>query len=393
MARFLEIARSGLAAVSLHPARSAATVGCLVVILAPYLTGLSVSRGVQAEAEASIRYGADLYVTGDQFGRPVPLPLEVADRIRGIDGVTAVTPRIVGVVALGKEGEPAVLVGLPPEHFPTSVTWVAGRLPGSGPIHELAVGSVLARRLRLEVGSVIPPFYRNDAGERLSKVVGVFDSDVSLWASRLVLTTLDSAAAIFNQRGLATDLLVDCRPGYAEAVRHQIHAVDLRPAGGAVARCRTTSREDLSALLPAGVIHREGIFNLFFVLLFVGGGLVVLVTAGFGLSERRREVGILKALGWQSDQVLFRAAVESTVLAAVGAGLSVVLAYLWLAAFHGYGLAGLFHGAPAGPGPVPYRMTPVPALLTMAIAYTLVATGTLYSTWRAASASPREAMR
>jgi ABC-type lipoprotein release transport system permease subunit len=43
--------------------------------------------------------------------------------------------------------------------------------------------------------------------------------------------------------------------------------------------------------------------------------------------------------------------------------------------------------------PVPFRLTPVPALLAFVLAFALVLTGTLYSSWRAALTPPREAMR
>jgi ABC-type lipoprotein release transport system permease subunit len=391
MRSFLEVAGTGLTAGFLHPIRSMATIGCLVVILTPHLTGLGVSRGVQAEAEASIRHGPDLYVSGDQFGRPAPVPLEAVGQIQKMDGVSSVTPRIVGSVTLGKAGETAVVVGLPPKHFPPEFRCVAGRFPEAASVNEFVVGAGLARRLKLEVGSVIPPFYRNDQGERLSVVVGIFDSDVSLWASTLVLTTFDSAAAIFNQHGLATDLLVNCLPGHQDAVALRVQGLVLPQSGQGTVRLRATSREDLQAMLPGGVLHREGIFNLFFVLLFVGGTLVVLVTSGFGLSERRREVGILRAIGWQTEQVLVRSSVESLALAFIGASVSFLLAYLWLAGLDGFGLASLFHGGSTEV--VPYRVTSTSFLIALAIACTVVMTGTLYSSWRAAITPPRDAMR
>jgi hypothetical protein len=46
------------------------TTACLVAVLLPYLVGLDLSRGVQDDAEAAVRFGADLYVSGEQFGRP-----------------------------------------------------------------------------------------------------------------------------------------------------------------------------------------------------------------------------------------------------------------------------------------------------------------------------------
>ena len=119
------------------------------------------------------------------------------------------------------------------------------------------------------------------------------------------------------------------------------------------------------------------------------------VTSGFGLSERRREVGILKAVGWQTDEVLLRGATESLALALMGACTSLLLAWAWLRVFNGWGVAGLFlAGVDAAPdAPVPFRLAPVPTLLALVLALTVVLTGTLYSAWRAATAAPREAMR
>jgi ABC-type lipoprotein release transport system permease subunit len=397
MQTFLEIAQTGLAAILLHPMRSGVTVAALVAVLLPYLAGLGISRGIQDEADASIRFGPDLYVTGNQFGREVPVPLAALKAIAQIDGVTDVTPRIVGGIVLGKERENAVLVGIPLEKFPPSVTCVAGRLPRSSGLNELVVGTGLAQKLKLEVGTIIPPFYHNTQGERLSKVVGIFRSDVSLWQTQLILTSFDSAAAIFNQRGLATDVLVWCRPGYQDQVRETIlDTVSLSPKDKTnPVRPLVLARQDLESFLPRGLLHREGIFTLHFLLAFAVGILVVLVTSGFGLSERRREIGILKATGWQTDEILLRGLVESFLLSLAGAALAIVLAYIWLTWLNGYWIAGVFLPA-VDVSPqftVPFRLAPVPVLLAFLISFVVIMTGTLYSTWRAATVPPRQAMR
>src|SRR5581483_6938149 len=158
--------------------------------------------------------------------------------------------------------------------------------------------------------------------------------DCPLWQASLVLTTFDTAAAIFDQEGLATDMLVWCRPGYEAEVGRGIEALSLRGAGGAV-RPRVTARQDLLALLPRGPLHREGIFNLHFVLAFAVAILVLLVTSGLGQAERRREIGILKATGWQTDEVLLRGAAESLCLTVVGVCVALLLAWVWLRVFNG----------------------------------------------------------
>ncbi len=397
MGPLVEIAYTGVIAVTLHPLRSVVTVLCLVVVLLPYLAGISISQGVQHETEIAIEHGADVHVSGLQFGRRVPLPLSVAHDLLAIDGVDQVTPRIVGNTSLGRDRVDVVIVGLPVDSFPAAVAVIDGRLPGESEAHEMVIGTELARQLRLEIGSSIPPFYRNERGERISKVVGVFRSDVTLWQANLILTSFDAASHIFDQRQRATDFLVECKSGYDERVREQIlRTISVDGDGGADAtRVVATTRADMRSLLPRGYLFREGIFNLHFLLLFVAAMLVVLVTSGVGLTERRREIGILKATGWQTDEILWRATTESLVLGLLAAFTSLLLAFVWLRLLNGYWIASLFlSGVGAAPSfAIPYRLTPTPAMLAVVISLTVVMTGTLYSTWRASTAAPHSILR
>jgi ABC-type lipoprotein release transport system permease subunit len=391
----LEVAGTGLTALLLHPRRAMVTAACVVAVLLPYLVGLGLSQGLEDEAADAVRLGADLYVSGEQFGRPVPVPQSAAEEVRKVPGVVDVVPRIVGRLRLGKEGLDAVLVGVPVGHFPAGLDCVEGRLYRGGPANELVVGSELARRLHLKVGSYLPPFYQGRGPLRVSQVVGIFRADVSPWQARLIVTSLETASRIFDQPGLATDLLVRCEPGYQDDVSRALgRSLSLTVPGG-TARPRVVTREEAAALLSYGPRQREGVFTLLFVLAFAVAILVVFVTSGFGLSERRREIGILKATGWQTDELLLRSLTESFLLSLGGAAVSVVLAFVWLRGLNGYGIAGVFlAGVDRSPGfRVPFRLTPVPTLLAFLIALVVVMSGSLYSTWRAATAPPREAMR
>jgi ABC-type lipoprotein release transport system permease subunit len=391
MRRFVEIAWTGVDAARLHPARSLATVAAVLAGLLPYLIGLAISRGVRDAAAESVREGADLYVTGERFGRPVPIPTSTANHLTQIPGVERVVPRIVGRIELGKERVGAVVVGVPPEEWPAGLECVEGRLYTGGPRNELVIGSDLARRLNLTVGSLLPPFYHSREGERVSEVVGLFRSDTAPWASRVIFTSFETAARIFDQPGMATDLLIYCRPGYEAEVGRVIQRDGIGESG----QPRVMTRGDAAALLKEGPRRREGVFTLLFALAIAVSVLVVLVTSGFGLAGRRRELGILKATGWQTDELLLRSLVESLILAGLAAALAIILSAIWLKAFNGYWVAGIFlAGAEADPGfRVPSRLMPLPALLATLIAIVVVATGSLYATWRAATASPFEAMR
>lgn len=397
MRRFAEVAKTGLTAVLLSPLRTAVTVCALLAILVPFLIGLGIAGGIEQDAAVSIQVGGDLYVTGRQFGRNTPLPRTLVEQIRKIEGISKVVPRIVGRVVLGQEQVEVVLVGIPAVAFPASVRCIDGRLPQTANTGEFVIGTELARRLKLKTGSLLPPFYRNPDGEYVSEIVGIFDADVSLWQAHLMFTTLETAERVFNQTGLATDLVVYCQSGYAELVSRTILRDTFASSSGDGARVslQVTSRESLSNLLATAQRHREGVFNLHFVLVFVVGLLVIMMTSGLGLPERRREIGILKATGWQTDDILLRSLVESSVLSLSGASCSILAAYLWLKLFNGWWIAGIFiPGIAADPGfPVPFRLTPVPALLAYIMAFAITMTGSVWSTWRAAIVPPDEAMR
>jgi ABC-type lipoprotein release transport system permease subunit len=381
----------------LHPLRSAVVVACVAVVLAPYVAGLGLSIGLEEQAAASVRAGPDLHVTGRRLGRDVPIPVAAAEPIRAIPGVVSVVPRIVGEVALGRDATSAVLVGVPRDALPAGTSVVDGRLFAADGGQELVVGSRLARRLAVQPGSKIPPFYRNSEGERVSTVVGVFRSSAPLWEANVVLASLETASAVFGQRGLASSLLVTCAPGYADEVKELVLALpSLAPDDGhGPLRARVSARGDLEAELARGFRHRGGVFSLHLVLAFAVGIPLVLVTSGVGLAERRRETGLLKATGWQTDEVLLRAGSESLLLAAAGAALAVLAAFAWLRGFRGAGLAPLFFpGLDATPDVVPpFRLAPEPLLVAAALSFVITAAGTLLSSWRAASASPAEAMR
>jgi ABC-type lipoprotein release transport system permease subunit len=397
MGGFPAIVRSGLAAVLLHPLRSGAITACVVALLLPFIAGLAISEGLGDEAAAAARAGPDLVVTAVRFGRPAPIPEEAAETLRAIPGVASVRARIVGAVDIGAAPERAVLVGVDPADLPPDLRCVEGRLfrPGGG--LELVFGSRLAKRLALVPGSPIPPFFQNRGGLRVPMVVGVFRSGLPMWEANVILASLDSARLVFDERGTVTQLLVTCREGYSLPVREAISRIPSLATPGAEEPLapRISARADVEARLAGGAAFGAGVFALHFVLLFAAAIPLLVVATGAGLRDRRRETGILKMLGWGTDEVILRCLVESLVLAAAGAAIAVLLAALWLGPLEARGIAAvLLPGADAVPGfEVPWRLAPGPIVVGAALSFVLVLTGTIPSNWRAAAAEPMETMR
>jgi ABC-type lipoprotein release transport system permease subunit len=262
---------------------------------------------------------------------------------------------------------------------------------------ELVLGHELATRLGLAVGDVVPPFYRNEAGERVSRVVGIFRSDAPLWQAHTMVVSLETAWLLFAERGTVTSFLVRCSEAFREPLADRIRRLGSLSSepGAAPLRPRVSTRDDVEALLTRRILDRETLFLLPLVVAFAVGIPLVVVTSGAGLVERRREAGLLRAIGWSPDALMLRSLAESAILAALGSAIAVLLAFLWLRVLGGAGIAPVvFPGAGRVPGfRVPWSLDAVPVLLALAVTVVLVAAGTLASTWRAATAQPAEAMR
>lgn len=391
-----QIALSGVDAVRLHPVRNLVTAACLIVMLVPYVAGVAVARGLHAAAHDAIDAGADVFVRAERFGIPVPVPGAAHDAVSALDGVEAVVPRIVCPLVLGRGGESATLVGLPAGSVPIDADALRGRLFSPGNSHEVVVGASLAEALALDLGSHLPPFYRNAQGERIATVVGIFGEGASPWLGRTLFTSLETAAWIADEDTAVTQLLVTAA---ADRTPDVARAIERIPAREFVTertglRLEATSRDDLEFLLPRELFHREAALHLLYALVFSVGIPVVLVSSGLGHNARRRETGLLRATGWQIDELLVRAAAENVTVAAAGAAASILLAWAWLELAGGAGLGALFlrgDAAIAG-APVPYSLAPGPTLLGLAIAVTVVLIATISSTWSAASASPARSM-
>jgi ABC-type lipoprotein release transport system permease subunit len=393
---WLEIARTGVTTLRLYPWRSLATVACVLAALGPYLAGAGICGGLAVEARHSIDGGADLYVTGRQFGRTVPLPLEAVKKIADLPGVTDAVPRIVGKMNIGQERHSAVVVGLPADKLAEVAPLIKGRLFSEKQANELVMGSALASRLKLKVGSRLPPFYQNRGGDRISEVVGIFSFEAPLWQANMIFASFDTAARLFDQPGLATEVLVYCRAGTQEELTRAIgRKLRWDLPDGSRLDVRVTGREELNSLWASAAAHRDGVFHLHWMLGLSVAILAVLVTSALGSTQRRAEVGILKAIGWRTDEILFRGAVEGLLLSLAGASLAVLVDWIWLRGLNGYGLASLFLPS-LGVDPqvrVPFRLFPVPIVLGLVLSWIVVTSGSLYATWRTAMTPPGSALR
>ncbi|RJQ47943.1 MAG: FtsX-like permease family protein [Nitrospiraceae bacterium] len=363
---------------------------CLVAILFPFISAIAILEGVKAQSELSVTEGADIFVTMDMFGRNGVIPIEMAAAMEQIDGVTKAVPRAVGRIYIGNKL--AVLLGIEGDEKPPSVNFIKGSLPKA---EEVVIGKGLAKHLGLDVGDKLNIGTRVVAfleGEpyiikKIFRVSGIFDSQSGIWASNLVLMDIYDAVSVFEMDDFATDISLHVRPGYDEAVSKSLQKMN--------PYFRIQTKGLVKTYIDRGFNMKGGVFAVLYVVAFALTIPAILVTSGFGLSERRKETGILKAAGWQTHEVLEMVFFENIMLALISAPAAFVLSFVWIKLFNAPFIAQIIiPGAESiAAFPVPSKFMPMPFVFSFFFALLLTMAGSIYSTWSAAVVSPVEAMK
>src|SRR5262249_38667616 len=150
------------------------------------------------------------------------------------------------------------------------------------------------------------------AGYRLMRVVGTFRSDTALRTADLLVTTDADARALLDlPEGRATDIAIRLStPDEAHAVAHAVST--LLPGA------RVLERDLLRRTYALTFDARSG----FLAALFLPALACFLLLAWERLSglgeDERREIGVLKSVGWDTRDVIAIRMWESTLVSFVG---------------------------------------------------------------------------
>lgn len=355
---------------------------CIIAILAPFITAISISEGIRAQSQVSVEEGADLYLTFDEFGRNAAIPLKYLDNVKKIFGVTKAIPRIIGRGFL--QNKLAVIVGINKEDIPESTSCISGRIFENS--NEVIVGQELARHFNLKIGD---QFSMRGQQRKTFTVVGLFSSDVSIWGSSMILMSFKDAGELFGKQGVATDIQIFSLPGHNSEIAADLYDIFQNEP------YRLQDKHTVELYFKKGFMLKEGIFGALYIVVFALGVPAILVASGFGLSERRKEIGIMKATGWNTLEVLELISFEQLLVSLLGATIAILLSILWVKGFNGAFIAQFFVAeiTMLPKFTLPAKFLPLPCLLSFFFAFILTMVGSVYSSWRASTVSPVVSMR
>lgn len=369
--------------------RSIVLILCLIAVLFPFINAISISEGIKFQSSISVEEGADIYVTSDHYGSNAPISLRYLQRFQEMEGVTKVFPRIVGRTYF--VNRLATIVGILPENIPKSIHLAQG-----GMFHErgeVVIGKGLAKEFRLELGI---RFSLSVNPSKLFRVSGIFDSSATIWSANLILMSFEDASEFFRMEGKATDILIYARPGYAPFLAKEIQEkMGVSNPDQLEPPLRVQDKPLVRRYFQRGFNYKAGVFTALYIVAFALAIPALLIVSGFGQTERRKEIGVIKATGWQTQEVMEMVALENLIISLTSAPLAILFAMVWLKWFNGAFIAQFFIAEIGlmAPFSVPSRFLLLPCFLAFLFAIVLTMIGSLYSTWRTATVPPVEAMR
>jgi len=330
-------------------------------------------QALKREARQILAGAPSLVVQRTVAGRQDLVPLAYVDRIKEIRGVRAVHPRWWGYYYDGAFGA----------NFTIQASEDATLAPGSAQI-----GPGVARILRVRVGDLIT-LRAHDNLPLLLTVQRILPAESELVASDLLLLPREDFQTLFGlPQDQATDLAVDvANPRELPTIAAKIadRMPDARPVLHSEILRTYESIFDWRSGILAGVL-------MVAVLCFA----IFAWDRAAGLSaEERREIGILKSIGWETSDVLLLKFWEGLAVSLSAFLAGAVLAYGHVFFFS----APLFAGALKGWSVLypRYRLVPAIDAYQLSVLFFLAVVpytaASLIPSWRAATVDPDAAMR
>ena len=357
-------------------------IGILIGIAAIVALG-SISEGLRVQISKSLEQSSSLITVIEESNGNLfmsmgssELSQETVDEIMSVDGIDEATAVIYKVGYLEDSsgfGQPTLFEsGVRPEDielFTTEgVVLSEGELLEEGDVDYAMVGWTLSETLDLEVGDTIT------VEERDFTIKGIYEEFGDPGLDSGVIIPLDVAQDLFE-----TDM-------YSAVIVYPEDIDEVQELADSI----EDSVEGVSAFTTAEfakqigqIVDQIGFFTIGIAAISaIVGGLGVMNTMIMSVMERRREIGVLKAIGATNSYILKMILIESALISLIGGLLGLGVGFI---ASKGLGFA-------TG-GQAEGIVTPRLALYSLAFALFLGIVGGLYPARRASKLSPVEALK
>ena len=354
---------------------------------------LMIADAIKLELNTTLKTLPQITLQRFVAGKQSDVPISRVDALLDIEGISSVTPRIWGYYYFKPAGVNFSVVGIDAyeEQYSQTLSKLTQQFDPKllESEHAMIIGIGVKKVLEENYYTDFFNFVTSEGKWQRVSIAGVFNSDLSLESNDLILIPKKLAYAIFGmEESKATDIVI--KVANVKEIPTIVQKITER-----FPDLRAITQDDIRVSYQNIFDYKSGFFlSLFSVCAFAFFIIIYDKTSGLS-SEEKKEIGILKAIGWSSDDILKEKFYESFILA-----LGAFLVGISLSLFYVYGmqaplLRNVFMGySELKPSFVlPFSVDSSMFVLLFLLSVPIYIAATLIPAWRASSLDADEVMR
>ena len=314
-----------------------------ITIVFTFLTALLTSiffitNSIKYELNTTVDALPQIIVQNTKASRVSEIDVGSTDKLLEIAGVNSVNARVWGYYYFANAGVNFTLIGIDEFEEQYSDTLDGIIKKGGLDISGMFIGSGVREIMSSSYYKDYFNFIKPDGKIKRVNISGVFDSDIELESNDMIVMSKETLREIFSiEESKATDIVVKI------ANIEEIETVALK-IEQMFPNARVITNDDMKLSYENIFNYKSGIFLALFVIAIFTFFIIIYDKMSGLSSEQKREVGILKAIGWRVEDVLKSKFYESLILSLFAYFLGVILALAYVYIFNAPLLRDIFIG-------------------------------------------------
>ncbi|SFV63398.1 ABC transporter, permease protein [hydrothermal vent metagenome] len=364
-----------------------------IVIISLLSSVLFVSSSLQESIKTALSNQPDFIVSRVEAGRAVDTPMEWIDKIEQIDGISSIAPRVYGrylYEAGGRESFLVVGVDFFDEQNHKAVEKIIKDIDIKKFLStdSMLVGEGVKRFLESRFYKDKFSFKIPDGSFKDVKIYATIPKDSNLISNDMVIMPIDLAREIFGiSDELSTDITLSVPNGAEwDTILSKIHLLFYD--------VRVTDKREMRKAYDSLYNYKGGLFLVLYLITIVTFMLIIYQRYSMVLSSEKREIGILRAIGWSIGDVLKLKFYETLVIIIISLVLGVSIAYIYVFIFDAPIVRNIFLGSENLSNSISFMpVVDMGVLSSIALLYAVpLLVAVLIPVWKIAVTSPKEAM-
>jgi len=352
-----------------------------------------ITNSIKYELQSTVEALPEIIVQRLKAGRHYDIDTSIADEILTIAGVSSAVPRVWGYYYFENVGVNFSVVGI--EQYAKQYKESFNQLVEQYDFDDLSsqsamvVGPGVYEVMRGSYYDKYFNFIKPNGELKKVTIAGIFKQATALESNDIILMSTEDVREIFGIRSdQATDIVVKVpNPDEIDTVATKIRMI--------YPDTRVITTADLQVSYQNIFDYKAGLFLALFVVTLFTFFIIIYDKASGLSSEEKREIGILKAVGWRVDDVLKEKFYEAFIISSVAYLLGVILALSFVYLFQAPLLRDIFEGYSQlrTPFELPFVLDLQTLFLVFLLSVPIYLAATIIPAWRASTLDVDEVIR